>query len=71
MSIVEAGKPIVACSPKNDAHRWPRSDDHRTMRPTGRVEYGNNCVQEIVSGTDGAALLNGLRPSGNIRIFGE
>ncbi len=23
------------------------------MRPTGRVEYGNNRVQEIVSGTDG------------------
>ena len=36
---------------KYDAHSWPRSDDRRTLRPTGRGESGNNRVQEIVSGT--------------------
>ena len=36
---------------KYDGHSWPRSDDRRTLRPTGRGEYDNNCVQEIVSGT--------------------
>ncbi len=50
-SIIEAWGRLVKWPSKNDAHSWPRSDDRRTMRPTGRVEYGNNRVQEIVSGT--------------------
>jgi len=33
------------------AQRWLRNDDRRTRRPPGRVQYGNNRVQEIVSGT--------------------
>lgn len=36
---------------KYDGHSWPRSDDRRTLRPTGRGEYGYNRVQNIVSGT--------------------
>jgi len=36
---------------KYDGHSWPRSDDRRTLRPTGRGEYGYNRVQKIVSGT--------------------
>lgn len=35
----------------HDAHRWPRSDDRRSLRLTGQAKYGNNRVQEIVSGT--------------------
>ena len=50
-SIVEAGRLIVAGAPKDDAHRWLRNDDRRPRRPIGRVEYGYNRVQEIVSGT--------------------
>lgn len=50
-SIVEVWGLLVKWPSKNDAHRWRRSDDRRTMRPTGRGEYGNNRVQEIVSGT--------------------
>ena len=50
-SIVEEWGLLVKWPSKNDAHRWRRSDDRRTMRPTGRGEYGNNRVQEIVSGT--------------------
>ncbi len=35
----------------HDAHRGPRSDDRRSLRLTGQAKYGNNRVQEIVSGT--------------------
>ena len=35
-----------------DAHSWYRNDDGRLMRPGGGAEYGNNRVQEIVSGTE-------------------
>ncbi len=51
MSNVEAGMPIVACSLEAHAHHWPKSDDHRTMYPSGRVDYGDNWVQEIGRGT--------------------
>ena len=51
-SIVEEWGLLVKWPSKNDAHRWRRSDDRRTMRPTGRGEYGNNRVQEIVSGAE-------------------
>ena len=57
-SIVEEWGLLVKWPSKNDAHRWRRSDDRRTMRPTGRGEYGNNRVQEIVSGTIPASLAN-------------
>ncbi len=51
MSRVEVGRPIVACAPKDDAHRWLRNDDRRPMRPRRWAHYGYNRVQEIVSGT--------------------
>ena len=51
MLIVETWRPLVPWSPKDDAHTWLRSDDRRAMRPTGRVEYSYNGVQEIVGGT--------------------
>jgi hypothetical protein len=51
MSIVETGRPLVQWSPKDDAHTWLRSDDRRARRPTGRVKYSYNSVQEIVGGT--------------------
>jgi hypothetical protein len=50
-SLVEAWGLRVKWPSTNDAHSWLRRDDRRTMRPTGRGEYGNNRVQEIVSGT--------------------
>lgn len=50
-SIVEDWELLVKWPSKNDAHRWPRSDDRRPRRPTGRGEYGYNRAQEIVSGT--------------------
>ena len=59
-SIVEEWGLLVKWPSKNDAHRWRRSDDRRTMRPTGRGEYGNNRVQEIVSGTHRARLNNNI-----------
>jgi hypothetical protein len=52
MLIVETGRPLVQWSPKDDAHTWLRSDDRRAMRPTGRVKYSYNGVQEIVGGTE-------------------
>lgn len=52
-SIVEAWGLLVKWPSKNDAPRWPRREDRRIMRPTGRGEYGNSRVQEIVSGTPG------------------
>lgn len=58
LSRVEAGRPIVAGAPKDDAYRWLRNDDRRPMRPTGRVEYGYNRVQEIVSGTCHTKILS-------------
>ncbi|QPD04979.1 MAG: hypothetical protein Nkreftii_002753 [Candidatus Nitrospira kreftii] len=51
MLIVETWRPLVQWSPKDDAHTWLRSDDRRAMRPTGRVKYSYNGVQEIVGGT--------------------
>lgn len=59
-SIVEEWGLLVKWPSKNDAHRWRRSDDRRTMRPTGRGEYGNNRVQEIVSGTQARLCLSAL-----------
>lgn len=47
----QAGRSIMACSPKDDAHRWLRSGDRQPTRPLGRVDYGYNAVQEIVGGT--------------------
>ena len=49
--IAETRRRLVAWPLKYDAHTWPRNDNRRTLRPTGRVEYGYNRVQEIVSGT--------------------
>lgn len=43
---------LVKWPSKNDAHRWLRNDDHRPRQPRGRIKYGYNRVQEIVSGTD-------------------
>lgn len=51
-SIVEDWQPLEGWSPKGNAHNWRRSGDHRSRRPTGRVKYDNNRVQEIGSGTD-------------------
>jgi len=52
LSMDEAGRPICSVLPQDDAHRWPWSDDRRTMRPTGWGKYGYTGVHEIVSGTD-------------------
>jgi hypothetical protein len=49
--IAETRRRLVEWPLKYDAHTWPRNDNRRTLRPTGRVEYGYNRVQEIVSGT--------------------
>jgi len=35
----------------HDAHCWLRNDDHRPRQSRGRIKYGYNRVQEIVSGT--------------------
>lgn len=51
LSMDEAGRPICSVLPQDDAHRWPWSDDRRTMRPTGWGKYGYTGVHEIVSGT--------------------
>lgn len=45
---------LVKWPSKNDAHRWLRNDDHRPRQPRGRIKYGYNRVQEIVSGTPGS-----------------
>ena len=50
-SIVEPWRLCGQGPSTHDAHRWPRSDDRRPLRLTGQAKYGNNCVQEIVSGT--------------------
>jgi len=50
-SIVEPWRLCVQGLLKNDAHRWPRSNDCRILRLTSQAKYGNNRVQEIVSGT--------------------
>ena len=50
--IAETRRRLVEWPLKYDARTWPRSADRRTLRPTGRGEYGYNRVQEIVSGTD-------------------
>ena len=49
--IAETRRRLVEWPLKYDAHTWPRNDNRRTLRPTGRVEYGYHRVQEIVSGT--------------------
>jgi hypothetical protein len=58
---------ITRWSQKLDAHNWRRSADCRPMRPGGQVQYGNNRVQEIVSGTlgafRGAAGVPGIVPA--------
>jgi hypothetical protein len=50
MSIVEPWRLCVQGLLKNDAHRWPRSNDRRILRLTSQAKYGNNRVHEIVSG---------------------
>lgn len=50
-AIAEARGLLVEWLSQHDARSGRKSDDRRTLRPTGRVEYGYNCVQEIVSGT--------------------
>ena len=50
-SIVEARGPRVKGPSTHDAHCWLRNDDRQPIRSGGRIEYGNNRVQEIVSGT--------------------
>ena len=47
----------MQCPLKYDAHSWSRSDDCRTLQLTGQAEYGNNRVQEIVSGTTPHRIL--------------
>jgi hypothetical protein len=53
-SIVKEWGLLVKWPSKNDAHSGPRSDDRRILPPTGRGEYRNSRVQEIVSGTVGS-----------------
>ena len=55
--IAETRRRLVEWPLKYDAHTWPRSADRRTLRPTGRGEYGYNRVQEIVSGTEETRYL--------------
>jgi hypothetical protein len=50
-SIVEPWRLCERGPSTHDAHPWPRSDDCRPLRLTGQAKYGNNRVQEIVSGT--------------------
>ncbi len=50
---------------KYDAHSWLRSDDRRTLRPTGRGESGNNRVQEIVSGTKASTFSSSPQSRAN------
>ncbi len=50
-SIIEEWGHLVKWPSKHDAHSGLRIADHRTLRPTGRGEYGYNRVQEIESGT--------------------
>ena len=61
--IAETRRRLVEWPLKYDAHTWPRSADRRTLRPTGRGEYGYNRVQEIVSGTGFCSL--GVRQKGD------
>jgi len=66
-AIAEARGLLVEWPSTDNAPRWLRNDDRRTRRPTGRVEYGYNCVQEIVSGTV-IECGPGLSPSTRSRI---
>jgi hypothetical protein len=50
-SMVKVRGLLVVWPSTHDAHGWPRSDDRRPLRLTGQAKYGNNRVQEIVSGT--------------------
>lgn len=59
--IAETRRRLVEWPLKYDAHTWPRSADRRTLRPTGRGEYGYNRVQEIVSGTVLNSIAEELR----------
>lgn len=59
-SIVAEWELLGAWSPKGNAHSWLRNDDHRMMQPTGRVTYGYNCVQEIMSGTEDTCASGGV-----------
>ena len=61
--IAETRRRLVEWPLKYDAHTWPRSADRRTLRPTGRGEYGYNRVQEIVSGT--GFCFPGVRQKGD------
>ncbi len=42
---------LVKWPSKHDAHCWLRNDDHRPRQSRGRIKYGYNRVQKIVSGT--------------------
>jgi len=50
-SIIEDWGLLAKWPSKHDAHRWLRSRDRRILRLTSQAKYGNNRVQEIVSGT--------------------
>ena len=65
--IAETRRRLVEWPLKYDAHTWPRSADRRTLRPTGRGEYGYNRVQEIVSGTRLINLLNSAMQVESVR----
>jgi hypothetical protein len=42
---------LVTWPSKHDAHGWLRNAEHRPRQSRGRIKYGYNRVQEIVSGT--------------------
>jgi hypothetical protein len=67
--IAETRRRLVEWPLKYDAHTWPRSTDRRTLRPTGRGEYGYNRVQEIVSGT-GSLIGRNMRSISLITALG-
>jgi len=48
--IEEWGRRVKGPS-QHDAPSWLRNSDRPAARPIGRVQYGYNRVQEIVSGT--------------------
>ena len=72
-SIVEARGPRVKGPSTHDTHCWLRNDDRQPIRG-GRIEYGNNRVQEIVSGTIQRSVYRFqatvLWPSAHTSVFG-
>jgi hypothetical protein len=51
-----------------DAHRWLRTDDRPAPRPPGRVQHGDNRVQEIRSGTGLRAFSPAIRSNYRIEL---